>query len=249
SMEYPQTAIRALTEESLRLLENSAYLVLAHGLRVHRKDLESEQHLKEILQNSKSFSIRIDIDQIYNQKIKSIYSKILEYATEMQSKFTLEERDIETIRNTLVADRLLIQVVKRMKPLHKNFEHYMDSNNESIKREYNALRHGILKVLREIKRIGPAENLPEHLEKLHKQRNKAKKLDVLLNGHIDELLKEGSINREMASSLINDSSNASRIIKNLVDIAIILYKPEDTLISKIDEKNAQEFPGSIKVES
>lgn len=74
-------------------------------------------------------------------------------------------------------------------------------------------------------------------------------MDVLLNGHVDELIKENSISREMASSLINDSSNASRIIKNLVDIAIILYKPEDTLISKIDEKNAQEYPAKVKVDS
>lgn len=243
SLKYPQTAIRALTEESLRLLENSAYKILSHGLRVHRHDLESEQHLKDILQSSDELPPHIDIDQIYSQKIKRIYSHILEYATDIQTKFNLEEDDVETIRNTLVADRLLIQVVKRMKPLHKNFEHYMDSSNEAIRKEYNTLRHGILKVLREIKRIGPAENLPDHLERLHHKREKAKKIDVLLNGRVEELLKENAVSREMASSLINDSSNASRIIKNLVDIAIILYKPEDTLISKIDEKNAQEYPG------
>ncbi|NOR51455.1 MAG: Na/Pi cotransporter family protein, partial [Gammaproteobacteria bacterium] len=52
SLKYPQTAIKALTDESLRLLENSAYTVLTHGLRVHRKDLESEQHIKEILKSS-----------------------------------------------------------------------------------------------------------------------------------------------------------------------------------------------------
>ena len=249
SLRYPQTAIKALTDESLRLLENSAYTVLTHGLRVHREDLESEQHIKEILKNSTKFPPHVDIDQIYNTKIKNIYSQILEYATELQSKFTLDEEAIETIRNTLVADRLLVQVVKRMKPLHKNIEHYMDSSNGAIRKEYNVLRHGILKVLREIKRIGPAENLPEHLEKLHLQREKAKRLDVLLNGHVDELLIGGNISREMASSLINDSSNASRIIKNLVDIAVILYKPEDTLINKIDDKNAREYPGSSKVES
>ena len=249
SLKYPQTAIKALTDESLRLLENSAYTVLTHGLKVHREDLESEQHIKEILKNSMKLSPHINIDQIYNTKIKNIYSQILEYATELQSKFILDEEDIETIRNTLVADRLLVQVVKRMKPLHKNIEHYMDSNNEYIRKEYNALRHGILKVLREIKRIGPSEELPKHLEKLHHQRDKSKRLDVLLNGHVDELLIEGSINREMASSLINDSANAARIMKNLVDIAVILYKPEDRLISKIDDKNAQEYPGSGKLES
>jgi len=246
SLKYPQTAIKALTDESVRLLENAAYRVLAHGLRVHREDLESERQLREILETTKAFKKSIDIDQIYTTKIKRIYSRILEYATEVQSKFTLNEGKIETIRNLLVANRLLIQVVKRMKPLHTNIERYMDSDNESIRKEYNALRHGILKALREIKRIGPSEDLPEHLEKLHHQRKKARKLDVLLSGHVDELIQSGKISREMASSLINDSSNASRITKNLVDIATILYKPKDTLISKIDDKNAKEYPGDIR---
>ncbi|MDH3354948.1 MAG: Na/Pi cotransporter family protein [Chromatiales bacterium] len=247
SIKYPQTAIKALTDESARLLENAAYKILAHGLRVHREDLESDRHLHDILESHELFTTHIDIDQIYSTKIKRIYSKILEYATELQSLFKLSEEEIETIRNLLVADRLLVQVVKRMKPLHKNIEYYIDTDNESIRKEYNALRHGILKVVREIKRIGPVENLPEHLEKLHQQRKKAKKLDVLLNGHIEELIPTGKITREMASSLINDSSNASRITKNLVDIATIIYKPKDTLISKIDDKNAQEYPGDAKI--
>jgi len=242
SLKYPQTAIKALTDESVRLLENAAYKILAHGLQIHRKDLESDRHLHDILESHQAFQTNIDIDKMYSTRIKLIYSKILEYATEVQSRFNLEEEEIETIRNLLVADRLLVQVVKRMKPLHKNMEHYLKSDSEAIRKEYNTLRHGILKVLREIKRIGPAENLPEHLEKLHHQRKKAKKLDVLLNGHAEKLIATGKVDRDMASSLINDSSNASRITKNLVDIATILYRPKDTLISKIDDKNAQEHP-------
>ncbi|WP_078484250.1 Na/Pi cotransporter family protein, partial [Solemya pervernicosa gill symbiont] len=64
SMKYSQTAIKALSDESVRLLENAAYKVLSHGLRVHRKDLESERHLKEILEQIDT--IEIDIDQFYS---------------------------------------------------------------------------------------------------------------------------------------------------------------------------------------
>lgn len=242
SMQFPQTAIKALTDESVRLLENAAYKVLAHGLSVHRTDLERAAHLKEVLISAKA--IPIDIDQIYTTKIKTIYSQILEYATQIQCVFNLKKEEVEVVRNILVADRLLVQVVKRMKPLHENMARYLESENEAIRREYNILRRRILKVVREIKRIGSSENLRDQLDNIKRHRSKASKLDVLLTGHIDELLLDGGISNEMATSLMNDSANAERITKNLVDIATILYAPKDSLIEAIDEENAEQFPVS-----
>ena len=240
SLKYSQTGIKALTDESVRLLENAAYKIFAHGLGVHRHDLESEQDMLKFLDISPK-TIRIDIDLVYATQIKIIYSRILDYATQLQKLTKPTHEQIETIRNILVADRLLVQIVKRMKPLQENLELYMGSENEALRREYNILRRRILKVVREIKRIGPAENLEEHLDKIKNQRSKAEKMDVLLTGHVEELLTSGAITAEMASSLINDSSNASRITKNLIDIAMILYRPEDELIESIDERNAEEY--------
>ncbi len=239
SLQYPQTGIKALSDESVRLLQNSAYRVLAHGLWVHRSDLESDRHLKEIVENSNA--IELDIDEIYQTQIKEIYSQILEYATELQNRFELNENEIEVLRNLLVADRLLVQVVKRMKPLQINIKQYLNSDNPAIRREYNKLRRAILKVVREIHRIRLPEELPHHLERLHKLRKQAKKLDVLFSGRIEQQLRSGEINRAAASSLLNDSANAMRITKNLVDVAVILYRPTDLQTGKIDEQNAQEF--------
>ncbi|MFC1588734.1 Na/Pi cotransporter family protein [Pseudomonadota bacterium] len=240
SIQYIETGIKALTDESVRLLQNAAYKVFAHGLGVHRHDLESDQDMHKLLDISPK-TIKIDIDLVYATQIKIIYSRILDYATRLQRQAEPTHEQIEAIRNILVADRLLVQIVKRMKPLQDNLERYMSSDNETLRREYNVLRRRILKVVREIKRIGPAENLAEHLEKIQNQRSKAEKMDVLLTGHIEELLVAGEITDEMASSLINDSANAARITKNLIDIAMILYKPEDRIINHIDDRNAEEY--------
>ena len=242
SLKYPQTGIKAISDESVRLLENAAYRVLSHGLWVHRAELESDRHLKEIIEQSSA--IDLDIDEIYLTQIKEIYSQILEYATELQGRFDLKEEEIEAIRNTLVADRLLVQVVKRMKPLQSNIQRYLTTDNDTVRKEYNKLRRAILRVVREIKRIGPPENLPQHLERRHQLRKQARQLDLLFSDKIGKQLREGTITRTMATSLLNDSSNASRITKNLVDVATLLYRPTDLQISKIDEQNAQEYPGS-----
>jgi len=128
-----------------------------------------------------------------------------------------------------------------MKPLQENLGRYMKSENETLRREYNVLRRRILKVVREIKRIGPTENLSEHLEKIKHQRSKIEQMDVLLTGHVQDLLVAGEITDEMSTSLINDSSNAARITSNLIDIAMILYRPEDRLINNIDDRNAEQY--------
>ncbi|MCW8956373.1 MAG: Na/Pi symporter, partial [Gammaproteobacteria bacterium] len=244
SIQFSQTGIKALSDESIRLLQNAAYKVLAHGLSIHREELERTEDFADIVNPSKA--IKINIDEIYSTKIKTIYSRILEYATRLQRQCNLTQEEIETVRNILVADRLLVQVVKRMKPLHENLARYMESENESIRREYNILRRRILKVVRDIRRICDSDDLKEQLENIKRHRASASNMDVLLSGRLDELLIEGGITHEMATSLMNDSSNAARITKNLVDIATILYAPRDQLIEVIDQQNAEQdvSPGS-----
>ena len=237
SLEYPQTGIKALFDESLRLLQEAAYKAITHGLSVHREDLESDRKLKSMLKSRET--IPVDIDHIYATKIKSIYSKILEYATHLQSHFTLEEDKIETIRNILIADRMLVRVVKRMVPLHRNIVRFMSSNNHAILQEYNMIRRNILKVMREIKRASKAEQPLKHIRKIEKHGRKADQLDVLLSGRVSQLVLDGEITNEMATSLMNDSEEARKIVRDLVDVATLLYYPRDELLDQFEEEELE----------
>ena len=236
SLEFSQTGIKALFDESLRLLQNAAYKAIAHGLSVHREDLQSGTGLRKILESRET--IPVDINQLYSTRIKSIYSQILEYATRLQSEFALEEDKIETIRNILIADRMLVHVVKDMQPLHDNIVLFMGSGNPHIMDEYNMIRREILKVMREIHRAGESDYPLRHIRKIEKQRAKAGKLDALMSGRINQLLIEGRITNVMATSLINDSEQASRIIRNLIDVATLLYHPRDRLVDELEEERS-----------
>lgn len=233
SLKFPQTAIKALFDESLRLLENTAYQVVVNGMSVHRAELESEREVDEIIASSQPMAI--DVDRIYATRIKRIYGRILEYATQLQVKYPLEKEQVEAIRNLLVADRMLVQVVKQIKPLHENISRYRTSPNLTIRREYNLIRHRILKVIREIRRIRAADHPETQFQQLAEQRAKAQDLDVLRNGHIDKLIVSGEIDDDMASSLLNDSAGASQISQMLVDIASLLYIPQDRLLKVMDQ--------------
>ena len=234
SLEFPQTGIRALFDESLRLLHKAAYKAIAHGLSVHREDLQSDTRLKQIVASHEI--IPVDIGALYSTRIKSIYGQILDYATRLQSEFSLDEEKIETIRNILIADRMLVQTVKQMQPLHDNIGRFMDSNNEAIMKEYNTMRRRILKIIREIQRASESDHPLRHVRKVEKQRKKAVKLDALLSGRINKLLLDGDISKEMATSLMNDSERASIIMRNLIDVATLLYYPKDRLSLGTEEK-------------
>ena len=230
ALEYPQTGIRALFNESTRMLENSAYKAIAHGINVHRTDIESDKKIGEIIDQKEV--IDIDFDRIYYNQIKTIYNKIVEFGTLLQSNFALKKRKIELIRNILIANRHMVEIVKDMKRLHRNMSKYFNSDNYNIKMEYNDLRKMLLKVIREIREISESEQPDKHIKKLEKLKKKADKSDVLIDGSIQKLVKGNKISNEMATSLMNDSALTSKMIHKLANIAELLYIQRDTILDE-----------------
>jgi phosphate:Na+ symporter len=216
------------------LLQHAGYKAITHGLSVHREDLDSGSKLKDVL--SKSEAIPINIDELYQRRIKTIYGAILDFATRLQAESNLSEAQVEAVRNILIADRLLVRTVKRMQPLHDNIILFMTSGNDAIIREYNVIRRRILKVMREIHRASESDNPLRHIRKLEKQRGRASELDVLATGRVNRLLLEGQITQVMATSLINDSEQASKIVHSLIDVATLLYYPKDRLVAVLEEQ-------------
>ena len=234
SMKYPQTAIKSLYDESIRLLQNTVYMVIVNGLNIHRKDLESSQHIHQLIEDSQR--IEVDFDRVYGNKVKTIYNALLDYATRLQIKFDLNEDEVEKVRNLLIADRKLVQVVKNIKRLRENIDKYEQTDNAVIHREYNLLKRRLLKMLRLVHAFdnNDDDSRKKLEERLQKQREKAQELDVLRTGRIDKMLLEGEISQDMASSLSNDSYEAMNMVNMLVDIMLVLEKPVDITVSKVE---------------
>ncbi|WP_420602550.1 Na/Pi cotransporter family protein [Flagellimonas sp.] len=242
-LKYPQTGIAALVKESTRLFEKSAFKAIAHGIHIRREDIRSDKKAK-VLADSKKV-IEVDLDQLYYLKIKSIYNKIVEYATILQSKHELDKDLIATIRNILIANRHIVSVVKAMKPIHRNLSLYMDSNNSYIKREYNALRKIIVKVMRIITDIQNAENPSLYLTKLDRLRDKADKSDVIMNGSINQLIRKNHITNEMATSLMNDSDSTINIVKDLISVVELLYITKDPILE--ESKSLEQLESEVGI--
>ncbi|KAA3639226.1 MAG: Na/Pi cotransporter family protein, partial [Bacteroidetes bacterium] len=228
-LKYPQTAIRALVNESKRLLEGPAFKIVAHALSLHRGDIKSSLKPKKLVRSSKE-KIDIDIDNIYYSRVKTIYSQIIEFGTKVLSKFSLPVEKAEVVNKIKVANRLIVEVIKDAQGLQNNVNKYMVSDNEYIQKEYDKLRKKITQVLREIYLTGVDKNPTVHLDKLKKLREKAQKSDILVDGTLDKLIRNNLITSEMATSLANDSENVAGICKNLIEAAELLYIRSDSIL-------------------
>lgn len=238
SLKYPQSAIKALLDESLHLYEKTVYKVVTHGLNVHREEIESDLEIKDIILNAKI--IEIDVERVYLNKFKNIYGRIVEYATTTQEKFALDETYINAIQNILKADRLMVNIIKDLKPLRDNINTYGASDNPHIKQQYNRLRKLILQVVRYTNIAKGIENLEEYMQKSTKLKEQIDKTDVLLDGTINQLLREKKITNKMATSLLNDNSLAVRISHDLLEAAALLYLEHELFAKKEHEEEPQE---------
>lgn len=238
---YPQTAIKALLDESKRLFEKSTFEIVSHGFNLHRKDIKGDKKLKEVVEESKE-SLAVNIEELYYKRVKIIYGKIIKYATLAQSKFSLSPEVMEAFTRIKLANRKVVETIKDIRGLRRNVSQYMLSENKYMSKEYNRLRLKVSRVLREIYFTHKDETPEAHLERLEALKDKADKSDVLIDGTLDKLIREKKISSVMATSLANDSDNVAAISKRLIETAELLYINSDTLIKITEEekKNSEE---------
>lgn len=68
-VKFSDTAIEALRKENEHLYNNT-YSIVAHAIGFSRKDIQSDKSFKEILENKKWFSKNVDLDYLYQTRIK-----------------------------------------------------------------------------------------------------------------------------------------------------------------------------------
>ena len=218
-LELPATSMAAIVRETKHLYDN-AFEIITHGLNIKRTNIISSMSLDEVIKDSYSQSA-INIDEFYNNKIKGIYGQIIDFATKAQSQ--MAPGDIEILYRLKLANRDLVEAVKDTKHLQKNLVKYANSTNEHIKEEYNTLRRGLAELLRNINIIATTDEDDVILLLLAKAKVHTEKYDILANGTLDKLIRQGLVTNEMATSLMNDSAYAYDISKNLIAMAEITF--------------------------
>jgi phosphate:Na+ symporter len=225
---FPSASIASLIKESKHLYENT-FDILAKGLNVLPQNISSSMDIAEVMQNPYAKS-DINIEGLYQKKIKGIYGEILDFASQAQENMSIEE--IAMSYKIKIANRELVEAIKDSKHLQKNLRKYTKSDNEHIKVQYDKIKTDLVEILRNINSIATTEEEDVIIVMLSKSKLHSKKYDILANGALDKLIREGLISNEMATSLMNDSMYAYHISQNLIKMAEILFVD----MAKIDKE-------------
>ncbi len=219
-VQIPAAALSALRKETIHLFDKSLEAIV-HALNLHRSDIFSDEDIVTVVARSSS-AISIDVDQVYQQDIKSLYGEILRYASLSQSKMDQEgSNDIYEIQLTA---RKIIEMIKDVGELQKNLNFYSKGNKTVILGKYNKIRAELIAVLRKIQQIRDYQDDDEDiLTQIEMQKDLLQESEFVLNREVDGLIRENKIDADTASSLINDIGFAQSISKKLLDSAITLW--------------------------
>ena len=234
TLKFPETAITSLVKESKYLYENTIFEIVAHALNLHRDGIKSDAKPKMVVKKSKT-DLNADVRDLYVTKVKNIYGEIIRYATTAQSSLDLTKLQNKRVSEVKIANRRMVEIIKDVKEIGSNVSIFMNSDNEYIRNEYDVFRKKVVKVLRVIYLFRKEQDNSKHYNKLVKLKREAKENVHLGSRRIDNLIRKDLITAEMASSLVNDNDNVNHMIRNLIEVAELLYGKEDTILENGDK--------------
>jgi phosphate:Na+ symporter len=228
-LEVPGATISAIIKESKYLYKNAIFKIVAHGLNIHRGDIISDLKIKKVIEKSTE-DMHVDVEELYYNKVKTIYGEIIRYATTAQNKFKLSKRQNKAITEIKIANRKMVEIIKDVRELNKNLTLSLNLGNKHLLHEYDNFRKKVTKVLRVIYLFRTEEDSEIYAEKLAVLKQEAKDNIRQSNKSIDRLIRKNLITPEMASSLFNDYTNVNDMIKKLIEVAELLYGKKDSIL-------------------
>lgn len=219
SAEFPNTAIEAVKNETLRVYD-AAIDIICRGAGLLRDDDGVSVRLTERF-DGKPLLGEASIDVMYEKHVKSIYSAILAFISD--TAFPRREEHAATLQWLREANVQIVEAIKDTKHLQKNLQKYTVSDNPHIRHSYNQIRSHIAMVIE-----GVLETRQQHDGVMDMLSLDALKLIVeehrtALADEMTMLIAQRKISPQMGSSLLNDSRYAHDVSMNLVLSAQTLF--------------------------
>jgi len=222
--ELPDTAIEAVRKETLRLYDNASEII-AGGLSLPLEGILSETPVEEIVAKSRK-PVAIDIDESYNQTVKSLYGEIVQFISMAQT--TMQPDQSNELFSLRAAGRDIVEAIKVIKHLQKNLATYLVSDNEHMRQEYDLIRTRLASVIRAIEVVRQREDDDSStVLSLDAQKLAMVEYENSLDIQLNSLIRSDLITPAMSISLMNDSGYASDLTKNLIQMGEILFSTGD----------------------
>ncbi len=157
-VKFSDTAIEVLRKESEHLYNNT-YAIVAHAIGFSRKDIQSDKSFKEILENKKWFSKNVDLDYLYQTRIKVLFEAIIDFSTKAQV-YINDETKYNKIRSNL-GD--LLRSIEELRVVEDSEKLYLIIKNlqkgKEILKEIDTLTLSNIEHLISVRKITTAEGI------------------------------------------------------------------------------------------
>jgi len=232
NIKIPYNAMVSIQKEVIHLYENAQKAIL-HALSIHTTDLKEEKDIDRVLLNPAK--IDTDLDDIYHNDLKSLYSEIIDYLSRSQNGMNTEQ--LLYIGQLRLSSNIIVKILKDTRDVQRNINTYLYSKNEYIRSEYLSLKKELaLNILRTNQLRSKNLDDVETSTQIQVYKDNLDLLEIQNNKKIDELIRNDKITPKMGTSLINDSSSIMNMSRNLFRIANILFVNDDKL-RKLGENN------------
>lgn len=240
-LEAPSSVVTAVRKEVEHLFDN-AFGLLANGLSLKRSMIESEASLSTEVKNTRRI-FPIDVENAYEEKIKSLHSAIVAFISEAQ----VRESTYETIEELYVlrqASRNIVGAVKGMKHLHNNLSRYGLSSNPAVRERYDQIRLQLARLLRDLQLLlkeEPSSATTLSLDSLKLSMQKASRSMI---DDLDEMIRYRRLNANIATSIMNDENYVTDMANNLIAAVYVLLSREEVVAAdqfNLDEAEIQQL--------
>ena len=234
NMKIPYNAMVSIQKEVIHLYDNAQKAIL-HAISIHTSEMKTEEDIKKILARPQ-IKIDTNLNDIYQNNLKDLYSEIIEFALISQQNMDKEQNAY--VSQLKLSSNIIVRILKDTRDIQQNMNFYINSKNQFIKEEYLQVKKELASYILVVNQLKDEElDEIETSTIIQVNKDKLQKSDVLNNERIDDLIRTEKITSKMATSLINDSTSAFNICKNLLRIANILFVGDEKLrtLGEIDE--------------
>lgn len=225
-IDFANASLDAIRNETKHLYDN-ALGIISRSIGFDRSSIRSFEPIANLLKNKTILKDEIDVDSLYESKIKLLSNAIMEFTTSAKTHMGKEEQ-MKEVFSLQIASKSIVDATKQMRLVQKNLQKYSLSKNAILSEEYNKMRGTLASLLRSIEelRITDQEDNTQIVKKIAKFKASFNYDDLDILNKIDSLISQKAISIAEGTSMINDLSFMRHIALSLVEAINHLYNVE-----------------------
>jgi len=239
-VDYPDAALLALSRETRHMTEKTLEIIAA-ATGFELDALRGDKPIEQLARAHRDLD-QVKVKDLYEHRVKAVYSAIITFASKAQPH--MNEEEAEALYQLKLASRRIVEALKLLRLLRRNLKRFVSSDNRHIREQYTVLRIHLGQLVRVLAGLGEAENIEEVRSRLAVLESAMQADDVVANGVLDSLIRNDQITPDMASSLMNDSAYASELQKELTRAAEAVFTVARQTLK--DSRNATDLEEGVQ---